>query len=145
MCFNACKEKQKTEAISDFVGIWQLCGQTYGESMPTIAPYENERLPEYKIIYKDTTFANLIMSRNTFITVYGTYDDTKENKYIEYIKRSYTNPNHDNYINEMDCEMINGKYMKLTYRSDEGPNRTQMLVNEVWIKVPYGNPFKVNN
>jgi hypothetical protein len=143
-CFSSCKKdsQPEVEVVSDFVGIWQLCGQVYNENMPTIAPYENERLPEYKIINKDGTFINLIASRETFITVYGTYDDTQLNKYIEYVEKSYTNPKHNDYKNEMDCEIINGKYMKLTYQMED--TKRVHLVNEVWIKVPYGNPFEIN-
>jgi hypothetical protein len=141
-CFSSCKKETRTEVVSDFVGIWQLCGQIYDENMPTIAAYENERLPEYKIINKDGTFTNLIASRETFITVYGTYDDTKRNKYIEYVKKSYTNPKHNDYKNEMDCEIINSTYMKLTYQMEDVGG--VHLVNEVWKKVPYGNPFEKN-
>lgn len=142
-CFCACREIPKTKVVSDFVGIWQLCAQLYGEGMPTIEPYENKRLPMYKIICNDGTFVNMVMSRNTFITVYGTYDDSELHRYIEYVEKSYTNPNHNNYKNEMKCEMINGKYLKLTYQN-QAFNRAETIneVNEVWVKVPCGNPFE---
>ncbi|MDR1584738.1 MAG: DUF4488 domain-containing protein [Prevotellaceae bacterium] len=139
-CFTACKENKTTEVTSDFVGIWQLCAQRYNEEMPTIAPFEQERLPEYKIIDKDGTFTNLIVSRNTYITVFGTYDISKKDKYVELVEKSYTNPNHNRFANEMDCEMTNGKYLKLSYDTATGTRQEKVI--ELWIKVQKGNPFE---
>ncbi|NDV46728.1 DUF4488 domain-containing protein [Paludibacter sp. 221] len=151
VCFAAlflagCNDKtKKVPVVSDFVGIWQLCGTSY-DGMPTIAPYENARMPQYKIISDNGRFSNMILSRNTYITVYGTYKVASLSEYVECVEKSYTNPLHDNYKNVMQCELINGKYLKLSYptKTDYEGLIINEKVDELWVKVPYGNPFEVS-
>lgn len=143
LCFAGCYKTKKTPVIPEVVGIWQLCATVY-DNIPTVAPYETERLPQYKIVSADGTFTNMILSRNTYITVYGTYCMPELGTYIEHVEKSYTNPLHNDYENTMECELINGKYMKLSYPTME--NSDGVIVNEevseLWVRVPCGNPFE---
>ncbi|NDV46727.1 DUF4488 domain-containing protein [Paludibacter sp. 221] len=146
-------------------GVWQMCMDYPGSVDELVYMFNNTRLPFFKLISGDGTFTNLFLSHNslsvsnslkgnegfipfksvqTAVGIYKIYPS--ENRYVEYVERSTSNPLHDGATNELSYMFLDENRMVLTYENKiPMPDGTVMSrkTNELWVKVNLGRPFSV--
>ncbi|WP_163629798.1 DUF4488 domain-containing protein [Paludibacter sp. 221] len=118
----------------DIQGVWQLSKDAIGKEALLKGSVPNV-YSTYKFIDKCGNFTNMIRNnKGTHITADGKYS-ISETEYIEYVDRSFTSPSYSASDNRMKYEIIQNKYLILVYVKEGNK------FNELWVKVPYGNPM----
>lgn len=132
---SSTRNVKKNNKYSELHGIWQYCVNNPNN----IVSFDNFKpicYTTFKIIDEHGKFTNIISnSTKTNITVYGTYKVTDPLTYTENIRVSYTNPAASETANPMGYELINDKFLILSYMVGN------QQVRELWVRVEHGNPL----
>ncbi|NDV46722.1 DUF4488 domain-containing protein [Paludibacter sp. 221] len=116
-------------------GVWQLSKEFPAKEM-LLSGYNPIVYSTYKIVDRIGDFTNIIRNnRGTYITANGTYSFS-ESEYTEHVVRSFTSPEFSGTDNKMTYEILHNKFLILKYPVGGG-----RYVNELWVRVPYGNPL----
>ncbi|WP_279120684.1 TonB family protein [Bacteroides acidifaciens] len=121
----------KCQENASLQGVWQLC---LGVDPLPGGKYRIKTAPVLKILSSDKTFINLYMNtmgNTSAITAMGTYQQTSDTTYYEYIFQSVTDPQLLGVKNNIRFEFVTKNILVLNYRM---PGKEQEG-KEMWVRV----------